>query len=938
MRKALLCGVLAACGFAALASPPPACGQALPDTGLFVSVAAQHRKLWLEGAGIKGIYGFGPPHCGNGPKYPPTTPKLLLCFLRSGDVDAANGRLHELRGETPAVDLARLRVLMARQDYAAAVPDYQRLAALRDPDDPEREAVLAWLLAHDDAARLDTLTRDALDSPAGRIPDLLAAGRLALSLMSYAHAESCYTRALERSGRVETAKAGDTTYAAAARDTALIGLAQVRIGLRDWDGAVVAAQKAVETGACADALTTLAQALLRVGRTDEAISAAEWASRFGPYSEMAHYMLGNGYTVRKNYTQLFAAYPKSFAEPHPEGHTALARADSLFSAGARAGARRAYEALHRAHPGWADVLARLASLDFEDGRFESARDECFAALRICPEYGRAHAILAKALQFQRFAVDVHRPAYEAAFAASPMPEVPGIERFVVNWKSLSLRVQKRVALSIAPWKQFIPVLLAGGADFYIKPMVMRLSEVPGQETLKDQRISYDSRLWDDVRGSGGYHTVTGIEDVEATIIARYNTVLHELTHQVHAVLTADQSREIQDLYRRTKARDELTHDAFISRYSGVAVEEYLAEGANALLSVDRDAYDPRPEVRSRLERKDPELKALVVRLMALTDVSGSYPVAYVNAGDDRLWRGAVDPAVPFYQKALTLKPDEESALLSLTRALDLGNRRPEMLAAADRALALRPASGAILAEAAEAAWHGGRGLDSALTLATTLRPGVRAEDRPLVDLEIARLAWIKGDAAAALAAADSVIARQSDSPEGLRTRASSLALAGRWDDAFAEYDKAVRQRTGVVDLRCDYAFDLLRAARPDAARGQLDEARLLDEGDPTAEALRGLLALRTGDIAGARGHAQRALEWGAWSDLARIVLGAAEQRAGNATAAAAAWAPVRERIAGNAPPEWAFRASIATWQPTHQLPAIERELLKQFDAHAGNGR
>jgi Tfp pilus assembly protein PilF len=199
-----------------------------------------------------------------------------------------------------------------------------------------------------------------------------------------------------------------------------------------------------------------------------------------------------------------------------------------------------------------------------------------------------------------------------------------------------------------------------------------------------------------------------------------------------------------------------------------------------------------------------------------------------------------------------------------------------------------------------------------------------------VDLELARLAWMRGDAAAALVAADSVLARQSDSPSGLRARASSLALAGRWDDAFAEYDKAVRQRTGIVDLRCDYAFDLLRAGRPDAARRQLDEAKLLDEGDPTAEALRGLLALRTGDGAGARDYARRALEWGAWSDLARIVLGAAEQRAGNAAAATAAWAPVRERIANHTPPEWTFRANIATWVATHQLPAIERELLKQL--------
>jgi tetratricopeptide (TPR) repeat protein len=887
------------------------------DTGLFAPVAAQHRarltRLEMQEQG-------------------PVTPERLRSLLTTGRIDEAYQSLPRLTGGAREMELVKARALLARQDFAAAVPVFAKLAALADPTDEERGAVLAWLFAHDDAERVDALTRGALSAPAAgaRLPDLLAAGRLACSLMRYARAESCYSRALERSGRGQPAQAGGRRYLEAARDTALIGLAQVRIGYRDWDGALAAARKAVEANACADAMTVLAQALLRVGRTDEAISAAEWITQLDPYSEMGHYLRGNGYTVRRNYTQLHAAYPDAFADS--AGRGALAHADSLFGAGERRGARAAYEAVRRAHPGWADPPVRLASLDFEDGRFEAARDLCFAALRICPEYGRAHAVLAKALQFQRFAVDVHRAGYEARFAAASMPGLPGIERFVVNWKALPPRIQKRVALSIAPWKAYLPVLLAGGADFYIKPMYLKLSEVPGQEVLKDQRISYDSRLWDDVRGSGGYHTVTGIEDVEATIFDRYNTVLHELTHQVHAVLTADQSREIQDLYRRTKARDEVTHDAFISRYAAVAVEEYLAEGANALLSVERDAYDPRPEVRSRLERRDPELKALVERLMATTDVSASYPVAYVNAGDDRVSRGRVDEALGFYERALALKPDEEYALLSLTRALDLGGRGPGMLAAADRALAARPASGAIVAEAAEATWHGGRGLDSALVLAARMRPGVRAEDRLLMDLEIAHLAWTRGDAAAALAAADSVLARQSDSPEGLRARASILSLTGRWDEAFAEYDKAVRLRTGVVDLRCDYAFDLLRAGRLDAARGQLDEAKLLDEGDPTAEALRGLLALRSGDATAARTHAQQALGWGAWSDLARIVLGAAEQRAGNAAAATAAWAPVRERIASHAPPGWTYRAGIATWQPVHLLPAIERELLKQVEA------
>jgi len=63
------------------------------------------------------------------------------------------------------------------------------------------------------------------------------------------------------------------------------------------------------------------------------------------------------------------------------------------------------------------------------------------------------------------------------------------------------------------------------------------------------------------------------------------------------VLTTDQSREIQELYRKAKERDDVTRDSFLSRYAGGSVFEYFAEGANALESPRRDGYDPREVVR-----------------------------------------------------------------------------------------------------------------------------------------------------------------------------------------------------------------------------------------------------------------------------------------------------------------------------------------------------
>ncbi len=898
------------------AAPVTAAPAATPsDTGLFAPVARRHAAR-LER--LRAIAKEAP------------GPERARLLLATGQPDEAARLVPRLAGDSRELAVTRGRVALARFDFAGVAAEMARIEAERAATPEERALRFAWAFARDHAAAVDSLSRDAVRgrNDGAQVPELLAAGRLAYDRLDFPLADSLFARALAAS----PAPAASPPWgheALGRRALALVGRGLVQQKRREWDASLATLRQALEADASAEVLAPLTETLVRLGRTDEAITAAEWAVTLSPYHEGAHYTLGNGY-ARKNYTQLAAAYPDRFADP--SGRAALAAADAHLAAGRRSEARRAYESVVRTRPAWADARVRLASLDFEEGRFAEARDACFAALGSCPEYGRAHAVLAKALESQRFAVDVHRPAYEARFAAAPTPEVPGIERFVANWNSLSPRHRKRVALSIAPWKRFIPVLVEGGATYFIKPLYMLLSECPNLETLRDTRINYDSRLWDDVRGAGGYHTVTGIEDVERTIFDRYNTVLHELTHQVHGVLPPDDAREIQELYRAAKQRDDATKDAYLSRYAGGSVWEYFAEGANALESPMRDAYDPREVVRERLERMDPALHDLVARLFAREDVSASYPIAYASGGDDRVGRGKVDESVPLYRKALEFDPSNETALVSLANALVLGNRAAEAETVAARAVAAHPASGPARIAAADAAWHAGRGLEAARAALEAARPAVRAEDRYQLDVAIGQAAWRAGDAARSLAAFDSVLAYQSDNPEGLQGRAAALALAGRTEEAFRQFEAAVRMRTGIADLRCDAARELLRAGRVAEARAQLDAARLLDEEHPTAEALRAWVELAEGRPREARARARQALAWGPWSDLAAIVLGAAERRAGDAAAARAAWAPVEARLAAGAPPGFVFRPKLAVWERVHALPAVERLIFESLRA------
>ena len=898
---AALVAALALPVHAMAASPRTGAAVALPDTGLFAPVAAQlaERQARIDRLAI-------------------ASPERIWLLVESGRPDQAVREAARLREDDPASLVARTRAALAVQDFTTAAPLLARLDSLPDPE--ARSTRYLWEFARDAAEVVDQELQGRPADTRGA-PDWLAAGRLAYDGLDYPRADSLFVRALA------AIPAGDGDALARFRSSAHVARALVLQRTRKWDASLAELELALAAHATPEALEALANTLIRLGRTDEAISAVEWGVRLNPYHEASHYTLGNGY-ARKNYTQLRAAYPLAFAAG--SGARALRAADAALAQGRRAAARAGYARLVAAHPGWVDARVHLASLDFEEGRFASARDGCFATLAACPEYGRAHAVLAKALESQRFEVDIHRPDYERRFAAMPMPDVPGIEHFVVNWKSLTPRLKKRIALSVAPWKAFVPVLVDGGATFYIKPLYMLLGDCPAAETLRDQRISYDSRLWDDVRGAGGFHTVTGIEDVERTIFDRYNTVTHELTHQVHAVLPADDVRAIQELYRRAKERDDATHDSFLSRYAGGSVYEYFAEGANALVSARRDAYDPREVVRERLEAMDPDLEHGVEQYLARTDVSGSYPVAYAAGGGDRVEHGLIPESLVLYRKALAASPDEETAIVAYANALVLGGRAALAESVATRAILAHPASGQARLALASARWHRTGDLAAARVELAGARARVAAADRFQVDAALGRNAWVLGDAAAALAAFDSVLAYQSDNPDGLHGRAAALALAGRADEAFKLYDGAVRERTGEVELRNDFARDLLVSGRTGDAVRQLDEARLIDEQNPTSESLRGWAALAQGDLAGGRAHVRQALAWGPWCDLARIVEGALEMQAGNSAAAERAWQPVRERIARKAPPEYVYRPKIAVWEEVHTLPAVERRLLERF--------
>src|SRR5262249_36408847 len=151
-----------------------------------------------------------------------------------------------------------------------------------------RTARFQWEYARDNAAVVDSLTRNRLAHGDGEaVPELLAAGRLAFDQLSYGRADSLFSRALTQigeEGSPEARRGGAGAH---------VGRALVMQKRRAWDASLAELQLALREHAGAEVLEPLANTLIRLGRTDDAIAAAEWGVRMNPYHDPSHYLLGN---------------------------------------------------------------------------------------------------------------------------------------------------------------------------------------------------------------------------------------------------------------------------------------------------------------------------------------------------------------------------------------------------------------------------------------------------------------------------------------------------------------------------------------------------------------------------------------------------------------------------------------------------------------------
>lgn len=313
-------------------------------------------------------------------------------------------------------------------------------------------------------------------------------------------------------------------------------------------------------------LAALGSALFRVQRNDEAAAVYREVLVRDPLHAEAHLRLGSGLTAPRE------------ADVTPE----LVRAVEAQRGGDR---ERAIELLR-------------------------------SALRADPGHPVAHRLLGDAL-FQRTAeasMAAHDPSYAALQRLLPVPELDGVPvaEFVPAYPELSPERQAAVRRSLSLFSSRLAklVMIQGRHDLLFE--LERTTDAPSRARLRGTR-TFDGRVWDDVRGIGGMQAATGIEALDEARLLGFDTLAHEVAHQVHFYALPQLTRvKIRDLYKRAKREGKC-----LDFYAATNEAEYFGQGVEAFASLAKRPGGETTHGHTRFEllRTDPRLHDLIASVV-----------------------------------------------------------------------------------------------------------------------------------------------------------------------------------------------------------------------------------------------------------------------------------------------------------------------------------
>lgn len=169
-----------------------------------------------------------------------------------------------------------------------------------------------------------------------------------------------------------------------------------------------------------------------------------------------------------------------------------------------------------------------------------------------------------------------------------------------------------LTLSSIPFQRGLARVALHGGSHDILMEKERTTDSRSRRWLKGKR-TFDGRSWDDVRGIGGLAAATGIEALDEAQGGGFQTLVHELAHQIHHYsLKPAQKARIRELYGA--ARED---GSCLDYYAASNEAEYFAQGVEAFFSYEKSAGQPITHGHTHFEllRRDPRLASFIASIV-----------------------------------------------------------------------------------------------------------------------------------------------------------------------------------------------------------------------------------------------------------------------------------------------------------------------------------
>lgn len=228
------------------------------------------------------------------------------------------------------------------------------------------------------------------------------------------------------------------------------------------------------------------------------------------------------------------------------------------------------------------LLRAVAALDA--GERERAIVLLQAELARHPGHPIVHRLIGETLFAERTAhsMALGDATFAGLAAAVPPPDVRGlpVARFVPGYELLSPARKRVVDRTAALFGRQLQRLVAAGGRHDLLRELERTTDADERANLRGRR-TFDGRVWDDVRGVGGVQAATGIEALDDAATFGFDTLAHEVAHQVHFfALTRAQRLRITSLYGQALAQGRC-----LDYYAASNEAEYFGQGVEAFVSL-----------------------------------------------------------------------------------------------------------------------------------------------------------------------------------------------------------------------------------------------------------------------------------------------------------------------------------------------------------------